>query len=670
MTKTIANIRPVALAALLLAGTQAYAVGTGTIADGVGSISTAGRNTTVNQSSDKLIINWDNMNVGSTETLAFRQPNANASVLNRINSVDPTSILGTLTSNGRVFIVNPNGVVFGSGARVNVGSLVASSLNITDDVFKNGWRAGDENILSFEGGGQGDVINNGRINATGSVMLLGSKKVENNGSINSDGGNIALASGGGIYVYVDGQRLSDSWKGPSADALVNNNGSLRTADGNVSMHAAVLDATTRSVINNTGTIEARSLTLQEGGRPEFGYVEFSSDDGLTGGAHRVEIGGVVDAAGTISAAGHNITVSGDVYAGNELGLSGNAATTDSASIQAGTLALYFGDFDLTRGSIATDHLFLSNVGSANVSLIGAYGDYDGTRVSAYGVEKDVRISSADGLFTANMDVGGNVELSSQKDIIFEGRWWDPEAASVQSGGSTTINAKNVYSQFQSPWSVSAISAGGDVAINAQEGADLWGGVTGQNINVRANGDVTTGHMAAKGDLGISGGGDVHIRGDLSAQGDMRIEGRNVWADTWSWWPVSADAVSYVTPSIYAGGNLAMNARKDISAPGTITVFGNTAMLNAETGRLQLGNFRAFGASTLRGAEGIVINESVFSGADLALESLGDVVLEKGAAVGGNLNYKLASTSQVFSGGPVQVRLETTGLPESGVQPLQ
>ena len=200
MTKTIAKIRPAALAALLLAGTQAYAVGTGTIADGVGNISTSGRTTTVNQSSDKLIINWDNMNVASNETLAFQQPSTTASVLNRINSIDPTSILGNLTSNGRVYIVNPNGVLFGSTARVNVGSLVASSLNISDEVFKNptGWRQ----ALTFSGGGNGDVINNGRINADTSVALIGGGLVENNGAIHSTRGDIALQSGGTVIFFL------------------------------------------------------------------------------------------------------------------------------------------------------------------------------------------------------------------------------------------------------------------------------------------------------------------------------------------------------------------------------------------------------------------------------------------------------------------------------------
>lgn len=127
MKQTPTHIRSIALAALMLASAQAaHAVGNGTIVDGSGNISRNGNTTTVTQTSNKMIVNWDQMNVGANDTLNFNQKSATSAVLNRINSVDPTTILGSLNANGRVFIVNPNGVLIGRGANVSVGSLVAS----------------------------------------------------------------------------------------------------------------------------------------------------------------------------------------------------------------------------------------------------------------------------------------------------------------------------------------------------------------------------------------------------------------------------------------------------------------------------------------------------------------------------------------------------------------
>ena len=154
-------------------------MGTGTVANGTGGISKDGSTTTITQSSDKLIINWDNMDVAKSETLTFNQKDIKSSVFNRIaSSSAATSILGTLNANGRVFIVNPNGVVIGNGAKINVGSLIASSLNITDRRFNT------DSQPVFTGGGQGDVTNAGEITATESVYLFSSGIVGNSGTIN------------------------------------------------------------------------------------------------------------------------------------------------------------------------------------------------------------------------------------------------------------------------------------------------------------------------------------------------------------------------------------------------------------------------------------------------------------------------------------------------------
>jgi len=122
----------------------AQAVGTGSIVAGQGTITTSGATTAIDQASDRMIINWNNFDVGKGEAVNITQPSTQAAVLNRVTGGDPTSILGRLSANGRVFIVNPNGITIGGGAQINVGGLIASSLNMTNKAFmkasaQEGW---------------------------------------------------------------------------------------------------------------------------------------------------------------------------------------------------------------------------------------------------------------------------------------------------------------------------------------------------------------------------------------------------------------------------------------------------------------------------------------------------------------------------------------------------
>ena len=123
-------------------------------------ITQAGAQMTIQQASDKAILNWQSFDIGAGHQVTFQQPNASAVALNRVLGADASTIHGTLQANGRVFLVNPNGMLFGAGANVNVGGLVASTLNIADNDFLQG-------LYQFSGQGsnmQGAALRNeGRI---------------------------------------------------------------------------------------------------------------------------------------------------------------------------------------------------------------------------------------------------------------------------------------------------------------------------------------------------------------------------------------------------------------------------------------------------------------------------------------------------------------------------
>ena len=143
---------------VLLAGPEGAQVVNGQV-----SFQQSGYNTTIT-ASDKSIINYSSFDIARPEIVQFIQPSSSASVLNRIQSANPTNINGTLLANGSVFFVNPAGVYIGAGARVNVNQLVASGLNITNSDFINGQ-------YNFSGG-NGSVINSGDISAE-KVYLIG-----------------------------------------------------------------------------------------------------------------------------------------------------------------------------------------------------------------------------------------------------------------------------------------------------------------------------------------------------------------------------------------------------------------------------------------------------------------------------------------------------------------
>jgi filamentous hemagglutinin family protein len=134
------------------------------------------------------IINWQNFSIGQGEITRFIQQSSSSAVLNRVVGQDPSRILGALQSNGRVFLINPNGIVFGQGAQVNVNGLVASTLNISNEDFLNG-------RMHFAGDG-GAIRNAGTITTpSGGRIYLVAPNIENTGIINAPNGDVLLAAG-------------------------------------------------------------------------------------------------------------------------------------------------------------------------------------------------------------------------------------------------------------------------------------------------------------------------------------------------------------------------------------------------------------------------------------------------------------------------------------------
>ncbi|MEN8179343.1 MAG: filamentous hemagglutinin N-terminal domain-containing protein, partial [Pseudomonadota bacterium] len=318
-------------AGILLAQNNAVFAGPegGQIVGGEGNISTPDANTTlVHQQSQNLAVEWQSFNVQAQELVQFQQPSASSSVLNRILDQNPSQIFGAIEANGRVFLVNPNGIIFSPTASVNVGSLIAAGLDMDTVKFMNG----QYEMGVPEGVNPGAVINRGMIKAAtgGSVTLVGGA-VSNEGLIIADVGYVNLASGrkavidfdgnGLIYFQVEESVLENT---SDADASVKNSGEIRAEGGTVVMSGHTARDIFSQVVNNEGIVRAGSID-DTGGTIR-----------LTGIGGRIANSGTLDASGAtggeVSITGENIDHSGSINADGSAGNGGSVELVSADTI--------------------------------------------------------------------------------------------------------------------------------------------------------------------------------------------------------------------------------------------------------------------------------------------------------------------------------------------------
>ncbi|MCF1369853.1 filamentous hemagglutinin N-terminal domain-containing protein [Burkholderia cenocepacia] len=352
------RVAAAAVSLLGLAALPAFALPTGeAITAGKADIvrTDDGRSMNINQHTDKLVTNWQDFSIGGGERVSFRQPGSQSVALNRVIGNNGSRIDGQIEANGKVFLVNPNGVMFGAGAQINVGGLVASTQNLSDADFLAG-------RYRFSGTSAASIVNDGTITAAdgGSVALLGAR-VSNNGVIHAKLGRVALGAGNTFNVNFDGNGLLNlQVEGGAVDAQAHNGGLLKADGGEVLMTARAAGNLLGAVINNSGTIEAKGLASR-GGRIT-----------LDGGT--VKVAGKLDAsaaeagspAGTVVTRGERVDVAHDVQVDTRAGNAAGKWTIEAAN--AGVNGT-----DAAGRSIDADTLS-RNLGTTNVELANTQGD--------------------------------------------------------------------------------------------------------------------------------------------------------------------------------------------------------------------------------------------------------------------------------------------------------
>ena len=451
------RIKAVSLLVMLACGSVAMAQPTGgVVTSGNATIAGPSNQLTITQTTHNAAINWQGFGIAAGESVRFVQPDSRSIALNRVVGNDPSAIHGNLSANGTVFLINPHGILFGRGSNVNVGGLVASTLNLSDDDFRAG-------RYHFSGRSNGTVVNQGVIRAAdgGYVALLGAG-VTNQGDVVAQKGTVALAAGRSLTLDMAGDRLlSVSVDEGTVNALVENGGLLQADGGRVIMTTQAASSLMSNAVNNTGVIQARTLENRNGTILLLGGTQTGT----------MQVGGTLDASAPNGGDGGFIETSAA-----SVKISGVNVTTAAARGKTGTWLI--DPLDFTIGSDPGD-----NMSGIDLSL--ALGDNDVIITNAPGVGNgDIFVEDAVTWGTTN-----TLSLRASRDVII-------------SGDITTTNGSL------------DVSFGRDVIVDAAISATN-GNVSiccGRDIEVTARAAITT----INGSILLAAGRDATVDGALSA----------------------------------------------------------------------------------------------------------------------------------------------------------
>jgi filamentous hemagglutinin family protein len=357
---------------MLVSGNVLAAPAGGEVVGGSGSIEQQGTETTITQNTDRLAIDWQNFDIGANERVEFVQPGQSAVALNRILGNKGSEILGRIDANGHVILVNPRGVVFGEGAVINAGGLIASGLQINPEDFMNG-----NLVFKRIEGTDGTVINSGMINAAagGNVTLLGAQ-VENRGLISANLGSVILASGkeavltfdesGLLGVRVDEAILQDEL---GSSAAVANSGEIRAENGRILLSASTTRDVFSQAVNWGDQKHARSVTYNEDGSFTLGAGGNVENSGT------LDVSGV-ESAGVVVALAENVTHTGSINAGAVQGQGGHVELLSNIT----TLVAEEGVVTASGAEGGVIKLLGKNVGLLDRAVVEAVGQNGGGRI--------------------------------------------------------------------------------------------------------------------------------------------------------------------------------------------------------------------------------------------------------------------------------------------------
>jgi filamentous hemagglutinin family protein len=357
-------LRPLTAALVMAFGTAVQGAPSGGNVVNGGATFTQNGSQLIIKNTPGTIINWNSFNIGRGESVWFHQMGPGSAVLNRVIGGSPSEILGHLGSNGRVFLINPSGILFGHGAVLDTAGFVASTLNLSDA----DWKAG--RIRLSGGSSSGDIVLSGAVRASNGDVYLIARNIDNNGALIVESGNAILAAGETVQMHARGLD-GISFEVSNGTGTLRNLGSVQA--GAVGMFARNL--------THSGSISAYGAGVQ-GGR----VFLYGSDSATLAAGSRIDASSSTGRGGEVALSGREVMMRG-------------GATID-ASGAAGGGAIYVGggwrgqdgritnaaNTTIERGAVLNSNANVYGDGGLVVAWSEGVTTVDGAKISARGGE--------------------------------------------------------------------------------------------------------------------------------------------------------------------------------------------------------------------------------------------------------------------------------------------
>jgi filamentous hemagglutinin family protein len=608
------NSACLAAVACVLASAAAQANPTGGVVASGGATITApnGKTVDINQSTGQAVINWQSFGIAKGETVDFIQPTVTSVTLNRVTGNDLSSIFGTLTANGIVMLVNPNGVVFGRGSHVDVGGLVATTADIKDSDFL----AGNYNFSQASRNANAAVVNAGDITIKDSgLAALVAPSVRNSGVISAKLGRVGLGGAKTFAVDFQGDGLLSfdassvvtevplRANGKAVKALVVNTGRISADGGTVALSARAVKGVIDHAINTSGVIAATSVGAVDGK-----IVLSGGDDGI------------VDVAGKIDASGKGADETGGtvVATGADIDVEHGARITASGAAGGGAIAI---------GSDGTGTGSWSNsvsIGKGAVLAANAIVDGNGGKVSVLADKRTNFAGKISAHGGAKGGDGGTAEVSSHADVRLTGKVYltaaagktgtfllDPATLEITDDDSA-VNSDNVVSRG---W---LESQSGDASIDLQaSGLITVDAMAGHLINLA----TTSGNSFS---LTSTDSGGITF---IDPATEIRTQGGSIYLSALG----AGSTITNVGKLTTNGGDVALFADGDITLANTVDAGYGSVSLQSNSGSIVALNGAAKVAGayldlSAGGSVGSLAAPLATSTTQLVVQSGGDIVV--------------------------------------------
>ncbi|WP_332127023.1 filamentous hemagglutinin N-terminal domain-containing protein [Escherichia coli] len=552
----------------------------GQIVAGSGSIQTpSGNQMNIHQSSQNMVANWNSFDIGKGNTVQFYQPDSSAVALNRVVGGGESQIMGNLKANGQVFLVNPNGVLFGKEASVSTSGFVASTRDIKNDDFMN-------RRYTFSGGQKAgaEIVNQGALTTNaGGYIVLTADRVSNSGTIRTPGGKTVLAASERVTLQLDnGGLMSVQVTGDVVNALVENRGLVSARDGQVYLTALGRDMLMNTVLNVSGVVEAGGMHRQDGNivldGGDSGVVHLSGTlqaDNASGQGGKVVVQGkniLLDKGSSITATGGQ--GGGEVYVGGGWqGKDSNIRNADKVVMQDGARI----DVSATQQG---------NGGTA-VLWSDSYTNFHG-QISAKGGETGGNGGQVETSSHGNLQAFGTVSASAKKGKA--GNWLLDSADITIVNGSNDSNDSKTETTQSPPHTQFAPTAAGSAVSNTSINNRLNNGTSvtiltshtakdgAQKGNITVNAAINKSN-GSDANLTLQAGGNITVNNSItSTEGKLNVN-------------LSGARTSNGSITISNNANITTNGG-DITVGTTntsnrVNISINNTTLNASNGNIQL-----------------------------------------------------------------------------------